>query len=303
MRKLSDKFMDDLLHKELNLLLNAVINDDTLDLEIRDNYINIYYRGGNLYQVELIKGCYEFSFDRNYCNHIIKIGSTSIDFDELKSVEDYIDAIPLIKREMDYWFHENPKTEREYQQNISRENNRSAVARDTDYFIADIEYANTENGSRFDLVGIKWLSTSAARRNHSSPTLVLMEFKFGDNAITGTAGIIKHFQDMDKFFKSGKIDLLYSEVEGLFNQKLELGLVTGAKGSIKIKTSEKPEFLILCANHKPRKTAFVRELKSALVACPNILDYVNVKIASASHIGYGLYDVQMGNIDDYINQN
>lgn len=299
MRKLSKQFMDDLLGGLLSRLLTIVKSDDTLSLEIRDDYINLYYRGGNLYKIEPKSNGYSFDFDTKYCNNSIQT-KQNISFSNLATIDDYIEMIPFIKREMDFWFHDHPKTEREYQQTILRENNKSSISGDTDYFIADIEYANKENGSRFDLVGVKWLSTSVKRKDRSSPTLALMEFKYGDNALTGTAGIIKHFQDIESFIKTNKLGSLYSEIEDLFNQKMELGLIKGASGSIHFDTSKNPEFLILCANHKPNKTAFKRELKGALSQCPNIQDCVDVKIATSSHIGYGLYDAQMIDLLDYI---
>ena len=51
----------------LQNLLNYVKRDNSLDLEIRKDNINIYYRGGNALQVtETTKGKYHFHFDTNY---------------------------------------------------------------------------------------------------------------------------------------------------------------------------------------------------------------------------------------------
>ena len=46
-RRLSDHFIADLKVEILKALLDRVKADPTLCLEIRDEYINIYYRGGN----------------------------------------------------------------------------------------------------------------------------------------------------------------------------------------------------------------------------------------------------------------
>jgi hypothetical protein len=51
MRGLSNKFINDLKIGILNPFLIAVMDDDKLNLEIRNNYINIYYRGGNLLRI------------------------------------------------------------------------------------------------------------------------------------------------------------------------------------------------------------------------------------------------------------
>ena len=68
MRGLSEDFMKDLLKGELKGFLSAVKNDDTLCLEIRDNYINIYYRGGNLCRIKPSRtdAKYAMTFDERY---------------------------------------------------------------------------------------------------------------------------------------------------------------------------------------------------------------------------------------------
>jgi hypothetical protein len=52
----------------LKPILKRVQADNTLDLEIWEGYINIYYRGGNILWInELIKGQgFEFKFNSNY---------------------------------------------------------------------------------------------------------------------------------------------------------------------------------------------------------------------------------------------
>ena len=179
----------------------------------------------------------------------------------------------------------------------------SRVANDTDYYIADIEYANRANGSRFDLIGIKWVSTSASKRKYKSLNIALMELKYGDSAMNGSAGIVKHFQDMDKFVSAGKLNDLIIEVQIQFNQKLELGLISSINKQIQIDNEIKPEFIILCANHKPTHTALLRELKVATEKYNELLKNVDVRIAMANCLGYGLYEKNMVNIEDFINEN
>ncbi len=69
MRKLSAKFMGDLVDSNgvLHPILPRVKKDHTLMLAIRENYINIYYRGGNILNLkEHHKGYYQASFDDQY---------------------------------------------------------------------------------------------------------------------------------------------------------------------------------------------------------------------------------------------
>ncbi|WP_073587106.1 hypothetical protein [Anaerocolumna xylanovorans] len=300
MRKLNDKFITNLQAGELNCLLRTVKSDDTLCLELRDNYINVYYRGGNLLTIKQEGDRYIFYFDKHYC--INNEGMwRSPDLASFTRIEDYISAFPLLKREMDHWFSKNQKLEREFQQLILRENNCSTIANDTDYFISDIEYANQENKSRFDMVGIKWSSTAAARKNVEAPSLALFELKYGDSAMTGAAGIVKHFIDIEKFVNSEKMISLYSEVTEQFNQKVSLGLMGSIDRKIKIDQSKKPEFIIICVNHKPASSTMKRELRMALETCPNLLNKIDIKMAESSLMGYGLYESCMLPLFEYIN--
>lgn len=132
------------------------------------------------------------------------------------------------------------------------------------HYIADIEYANSENGSRFDLLAVKWLSTSMSRKQADDIRLVFIEKKYGDSALSGSAGITKHFEDLNSFLSDArKVEDLYQEVETIFNQKTELGLISGVVKPIKL-SKNKPEFILLLANHKPVKSVLQRELQEAI---------------------------------------
>jgi len=67
MRNLSKNFQNDLIAGLLQPLLVRVKQDNTLMLAIRKNYINIYYRGGNIIRVKTnSKGRYSAAFDSQY---------------------------------------------------------------------------------------------------------------------------------------------------------------------------------------------------------------------------------------------
>jgi len=66
-RKLSEKFMNDLKPEGiLNPILTKVKEDQTLMLAIRNDYINIYYRGGNILKVKKHSKDYPTFFDKKY---------------------------------------------------------------------------------------------------------------------------------------------------------------------------------------------------------------------------------------------
>lgn len=320
MRALSKQFLDDLKSGLLSRLTEAVKHDDNLCIEIRNNYINVYYRGGSLFRIESKKG-YSISFDQKYLNHGVDCGFEPLDLSKFQTIDDYIDGIPLFKQEMDLWFSVHRKQERECQQVILRENNFSMVSNDTDYFICDIEYAKNESiqkddrltkeGSRFDMVGVKWLSKSLDRKNNNLISLAIFELKYGDGAMTGSAGIMKHFKDLDVFMTNGKYVELMEESESQFNQKYYLGLIDVTKSSkeddfdgvfekIKINRNIKPEYILIFANHKPVSNILHRELRDAIRAYPQLLDKVDLKIAHSSMMGYGLYADHMVDIKDFL---
>lgn len=313
MRGLLKPVFDDLRVGCLKCFLDAVKSDDTLCLEIRENYINIYYRGGNLYRINPNKGLlYDIHFDMEYCKHNVNILSifNPANFNSLKgsiNYDEYVKLIPALKMEMDLYFKEHGKNEREYQQLVLRENsysgsvvNGNGVSKDTDYFIIDIEYANTINNSRFDMVAVKWLSTPTERRSSQNASLAFIEMKYADSAHSGAAGIKKHFEDMEKFTTPQNLSGLYSEMETIFNQKRKLGLIIGVDKDLKFNTTTKPEFIILASNHKPQKSVFKRELRNADALVPTLKNKVDIKIAMASNMGYGLYAEYMLNLDTYL---
>ena len=297
MRLLSDTFMDALKNGKLQRLLQTVLQDGTLDLQIRENYVNVYYRGGNLIEVREIGGQFKPSFGAMYCieNHGLW---TTFNISALRTVDDYIDNIPLLKREMDHWFMINPRSEREAQQCMAYENNRSVIARDTDYFIADIEYA--AKGFRFDMIAVKWPSSNHARRSGENLSLAFVEVKYGDGAINGDAGIGKHSKDVGDFCSDTKrYQEFCSEMNEVIRQKTELGLLSqisskhanGTPATVKIDHTIPAELIIVLINHKPAKSAVTSALQNNCVA------NLPVRIAKASNMGYGLYLNQIVDID------
>ena len=297
MRLLSDTFMDAPKNGKLQRLLQTVLQDGTLDLQIRENYVNVYYRGGNLIEVRDIGGQFKPSFDAMYCieNHGLW---TTFNISALRTVDDYIDNIPLLKREMDHWFMSHQWSEREAQQCMTYENNRSAIARDTDYFIADIEYA--AEGFRFDMIAVKWPSSNHARRSGENLSLAFVEVKYGDGAINGNSGIGKHAKDVGDFCSDTKrYQEFCSEMNEVIRQKTELGLLSqisskhanGTPATVKIDHTIPAELIIVLINHKPAKSAVTSALQNNCVA------NLPVRIAKASNMGYGLYLNQIVDID------
>lgn len=289
-RKISDEFRDELKFGKLKTLLDCVLEDDSLCLELRGEAVNIYYRGGSLFKID---DKYNIIFDLGY--------DKDKKLNPNPDVEEAVKSIPFYKQAMDKWFHEHPKYEREFQQIILRENNNSGkISRATDYYIVDIEYQDTENSSRFDMVAFKWPSNGAARKNTNALSLALIEVKYGDNAVGGSAGIKKHLDDLKSFINDKeKLKEFKEDMEHVFKQKCKLGLMDGLQEhQFKVSLSDdEPEVIFIFANHDPDSKKINNILSDI-----NISDYpFKILAAQSSFMGYGLYMDNMIEIKDFIN--
>lgn len=296
-RGLTELFMDDLQDGPLTPLLQRVRKDTSLDLQIRGNYLNVYYRGGSILHITPTKKTlsrYRFKFDKKYFS-----GSSTAVIDALAPIvakpegcNAWIAALPVLKDTMDLWFGNHPKDERALQQMVVWENNDSPWAGGTDYFIVDIEYDSRKGdktaGGRFDLIAIKWESSPAARKlkGKARPKLVVIEMKAGDGALKGSAGMLKHWQDFEKLSKTAPRTAFLKEMVTVFAQKRDLGLIRSlAKHTNEIKPHHldpQVEFMFLLAGHDPAS----RKLKSELDA---LNGNPKVDLCTSNFTGFALY--------------
>ena len=266
-RAISQDFLDDLKTGKLSSLLERVLADDTLDLELRGKCINIYYRGGSLFRItEKVSRTYEIFFDLNYCK-TEAWGKTGITVICNPTIEQAVKDIPYYKQAMDIYLGKSHKYEREFQQVLVRENNcHGIISRSTDYYIIDIEYAdsNENRKSRFDIVALKWESKSSARRNPEKCSIALMELKYGDGALNNESGIKEHLNDLKSFMsiEKEKLDDFKKDIETVFKQKCQLGLVDGLQEKqYEVSISfENPEVIFLFADLGPDSSVLVKEL-------------------------------------------
>jgi len=299
-RKIKDTFVSELKSGLLAPIMEFVRKDDGLDLQVRHNYVNIYYRGGNLLRIRDTKQGYKLEFDVNYFKHekhgkwyeVNVLETSMITTPEESKL--WARDLPLLKQEMDFWFNEHPKTEREIQQLIVRENNYSGVARDTDYYICDIEYSTP--GSRLDLVAVQWKSNAAARRSGKNRRLCFMEFKFGDKALTGASGMVDHLEKMSGIVNDQALmETVRKSAEQSFNIKRRLGLVPSTGHDISI-SNETPEIMFVIANHKPVSSALAKEVEELKASA----DGVEVRFAVAHYLGYGFYEQNILTLDEFV---
>ena len=304
MRTLSENFMNDLLDGILHPLLERIKQDHTLMLSIRKNYINIYYRGGNILRVkEQRDGSYSSYFDEEYNKQGMTVPTIPSTIRDKNDSAVWVNAFQELKGIMDCYFSTNSNSEREFQQLVARENNFSTISNQSEYFISDIEYTDPDIGARFDILALKW--PASQRKNTGVCRPVLIEMKYGDNALKGDAGLIKHLKDIDSLIsdKKGKYQTLVETMESQFNQLDKLGLMKFNKVAnwekIQIASDKKPEVVFILANHNPRS-----KVLSNILSDPRIDDFenssnFNLRFYVSSFSGYALHADCMKSLEDF----
>ena len=292
-RALSEGFFKDLETGSLNWVVARTQADQTLCLELRGNAINLYYRGGSILKIMSTRGGYKSKFDEKYCKS--SFGCSPPVLPDLNDARSWGKAIPLLKDIMDKWFVEHPKLEREFQQLLVRENNMpGGIARSTDYYILDMEYA--DRIGRFDMVAVRWPSRAEDRKNGTKLRLVLLEMKYADGAHRGNrqrggaAGLKAHLQDMlglatDKT----KLTDLKDAMVKVFRQKHALGLIDSGNAMSSF-DDQAADIAFIIANHDPEKTALLDELLEMRDWLPRDVSPENIRFLKSSYFGYGLYD-------------
>ena len=303
MRKLSDVFLNDLRVGLLQPLLVRVKQDNTLMLAIRDGYINIYYRGGNIVRVKSkSNGRYSPAFDSQYNIFNKTLPCLPADIVSRSDVEMWLESLPLLKEIMDFYFSAHPKPEREFQQLVARENNDSTISNTSEYFISDIEFADSELGARFDMLAIRWLASQ--RKDGNKCKAALIEMKYADGALDGNAGLLKHLKDIDDFIGNQTCyQNLLETMENQFNQLDQLGLLKFNKGKsnakIALSVDEKPELIFILANHNPRSKKLQRVLADPQIELFDKSKNFDLRFYSASYAGYGLHKESMVTLNQF----
>jgi hypothetical protein len=337
LREISPEFMEQLATASgiLRPIFDRVQKDDTLSLEVRDGYVDIYYRGGRLLGLhEVTNGRrYRAEFDEGYLPPVadphmdLPPGPADV-IENAEGAGKWVRAFAAHKQIMDLHFFEHAKIEREYQQAVVRDNNRHKWGDESDYIVLDIEYTQSAKSAggqargraqfRFDMIGLHW-STADRRGGRARVTPVIIEMKVGDAAIrsrpkrgTGdlTPGLRKHVDDIEQFLGSGEVDgpsarfeQLRRELLGILRTKQQLGLKSLPKAwhtermkSLSIgDIGDRPEVVFFLANHNPRSDALKKELAEIDVGT-----HADYKVAWVRYAGYALFEEGMVPLDEFI---
>ena len=275
-RKISnEKFWKNLTEGEYKDIIDfASQRENELDVQIRDNYLNIYYQGGNLLRVHP-RSLYfdEFYFHRGAKDmrktHLIdkcKKGDKACiarweDYKnrrkemldilkEKRGMATYCKEMKRIMKEWEADLHTIgiSHDEKYAQQQISM-NNRGA----TDYTVVDLEYAvsttsnfkyngdSTKKVPRFDLIAVD-----------KSGQLYVIELKTGLKAIDGNSGIRAHMDCFKHSIGSDSNNNFINEMDELLEQKQKLKLI---EKDIRIDSTKKPQF-IFAFSDEPGKNQY-----------------------------------------------
>jgi hypothetical protein len=233
-----EKFVESLKNGNLKQMLQVINNDVELDLQIRNDYLNIYYRGGNIAKVKSESSVefdkYYFYLDmKNTSKNVIKLNpmvvaelklKRNLLIDKFKNHE-YRDYFNLAKTVMDKWLKINPNPERMEQHQLSVENK----YKKSDYTIIDLEYqVSTESdfackfiakgkadhkNPRFDIIAI-----------NKQGKLCVIELKKGTGALTNTSGLKEHWDCYRESIGRNHKPFM-KEMENLLKQKQAFGLI------------------------------------------------------------------------------
>ena len=238
MRKLTPKFMTALRDGILTPLLKKVQQDRDLILEIRpDDTIDIYYKGHRVLGLTRSKNSNRYSIERHEKFKVNNI--TTIESRE--QAKEFVKDIIFIKDKISQL--RSSGNEREFQQLVVRENNIGVNARDTDYFICDIEYeiTNKENKKcKFDMIGAHWPSDRNIRKQDKDIEIVIIEMKYFNKSIAsikhskkkrekGSAGLYDHASDFSSLLSDKRlIDSLKNDALNAFKFSLHCTMFSDA---------------------------------------------------------------------------
>ena len=217
MRALSPVFMDALQSGFLADLRRKVVEDPDLDLEIRKDYLNVYFKGNSLLKLTEARSHngesprYLLDIHPKFLNGTANIPEALTDH---RTTEQFLQNISALKQNI--IIHGKQSLESEYEQLLIRANN-AEERNNSEYFIIDRQYA--VGNERFDLLAVCW-DRKGRRRGQEVP-LCLMELKFALNP-----DIADIHEQLTRYYDAvtPRVAGMAEEAERVFGQKLALGL-------------------------------------------------------------------------------
>lgn len=262
MRGLEQGFIDNLLSGVLKPILEVVKSNQDLQLEIRGNYINIYYKGGNALKISRTSRSYSYEFDEKYCVNSAKIHELPIvTAIKSKDPQQVLSVFPLIFESMDTFFVAHPKPERTIQHELISGSHQGLR-------VVDIEYAGWNIDKRLfrlDMIGVVKIENGYR--------LVIIENKSGTSSIGGSAGIKKHYNDIVSIINDPTaFDDMKQSVVNIIQNKHDLGLLDF---SLNIKDLTETEILFVMVDFNDRSKALDNAVASIAKSTPAKIIYMS----------------------------
>jgi len=231
-------FLESLKNGNLKQMLIVINNDNDFDVQIRNNYLNIYYNGGNIAKVNSENS---IQFDMFYFYLDMKNNPTKVIKKDVEVVRNLKSKRDLLiskfkernykgyftdaKEIMDKWLMKNPKPERMEQHKLSTDNQYNQ----SDYTIIDLEYRVSTKSDfactyipkgkdkpkkpQFDIIAIN---------KHGK--LCVIELKKGTGALGNTSGLKEHWDCYQQSIGCNYQSFM-NEMKKLLEQKQAFNLI------------------------------------------------------------------------------
>ena len=170
------------------------------------------------------------------------------------TTDGFLQSVPLLKERIIQYGQSSLETE--YEQLLIRANNLEQRT-NSEYFVVDRQYAVSSVG-RFDLTGFFW--ERRGRKRDQEVPLCFMELKFALNS-----DIQNVHEQIERYYKAIKADpsMLAREVQGVFRQKLALGLFDQPQDRLEALQTlrfsgdiDQYQFIVVLIDYDPYSTLF-----------------------------------------------
>jgi hypothetical protein len=249
MRSLSPTFMAALKTGFLSDLRKEAVQDFDLNLEIRENYINLYYKGNSLLRLEESPGG-RYKVDVHEKFRVdLAVPSTIPDHD---TTAQFVQLIPHLKRNILRAGRQSIETE--YEQLIIRANNFER-RNNSEYFLLDRQYVVGK--ARFDLMGFCWPRDRRARRQEVPMCLMEVKFALNSDIADVHSQLDRYYHAVEPLAKD-----MAEEAEAVFRQKIDLGLYDRSPRRDALRTLRISrnfstfQFILILVDYNPNSTLF-----------------------------------------------
>lgn len=266
------------LNVKLAPIIEYILSDKELDVQVRDNYINVYYKGGNILCIKP----QSFTFDKYYFylghpkgfpkSYVMKVAEgkradisprATEPIPSLKEAQEIVSVLdkklsdimgllpkkPTLffekaKTTMDMWFEKNPKSERLDQQKITS-NNRD-FSDSNNLVVVDIEFAVSRNKEYNFAVNSK-NNPKVCRFDiiavDATGQLYVIELKQNQSADEEgkPANVAEHIKDFNATVGQDKNGEFAKEMSQIVETKRVLGVLPK---DIKVDTESAPVFAV-----------------------------------------------------------